>query len=527
MEEWILNPWSLQYLVGGVLSFLVSIYILYKNTKNTVTQYFFLFGLSIALWQILAFLHRNAPNADLSATFFRFDLFFLFLAPSFLLLSLLFLRKERRMYPAVLIPPLSVSIFTLFISPFKIISTKYGWSYQYTPYFGYVTFILYLGYILAIILYISVMMKETKASSLRKRYTIILLSFVIFYVIGLSIANALLAIYQNIPPLGGIFVTLTFIFIAYAITIPPEKIILPPDQKKQLGDLSKSYLRFLNAFQTNIPGRELGENSFRFQEYIEALGLKDVVIPRSGKLLFDIDKLGDELINEIPNNILKIIKLYPWATETVNEVTDVLVMTYKINQSKSIDVANDWFEKILHQHGGFLSQYGILDILPKNIKVPQIFKKLKGGNSYFLKEAEPICTYGLFKNAMDFGFKGLCFTKFPPEKVRERYEIEKTLIIWLTFKEDIENEKTIITKQVKVLIDTIRGFVDKENESIICIDCFYEVVMVNGFETSLKLIKDIKNICRENHSILLLSLNPKTLEDEQLTILEKEFLEVK
>ena len=43
----------------------------------------------------------------------------------------------------------------------------------------------------------------------------------------------------------------------------------------------------------------------------------------------------------------------------------------------------------------------------------------------------------------------------------------------------------------------------------------------------LRLIKDIKNICRENHSILLLSVNPKMFEKKRLSILEKEFLEVK
>jgi archaellum biogenesis ATPase FlaH len=58
-------------------------------------------------------------------------------------------------------------------------------------------------------------------------------------------------------------------------------------------------------------------------------------------------------------------------------------------------------------------------------------------------------------------------------------------------------------------------------------DCLDQITLVKGFDNTLTLINDIRNICRENNSILLLSVNPEIFDKEQLSFFEKEFLEVK
>ena len=77
------------------------------------------------------------------------------------------------------------------------------------------------------------------------------------------------------------------------------------------------------------------------------------------------------------------------------------------------------------------------------------------------------------------------------------------------------------------LIPQIENFVKKIKQTIVYIDCFDQISVVKGFGATLGLIKDIKRICQEHHSTLLLSIDLKVFEGEQRLILEKEFLEVK
>ena len=62
---------------------------------------------------------------------------------------------------------------------------------------------------------------------------------------------------------------------------------------------------------------------------------------------------------------------------------------------------------------------------------------------------------------------------------------------------------------------------------MVYMDCFDQITLVKGFENTLALMSDIRNICRENRSILLLSVNPEMFKKGQLSLLEKEFLEVR
>lgn len=157
---------------------------------------------------------------------------------------------------------------------------------------------------------------------------------------------------------------------------------------------------------------------------------------------------------------------------------------------------------------------------------PKIYE-LKLGKSYLVKEERGEQGYKIFIDQITHDISGLCVTKYPPNKIRDKYGFEKTPLFWFTFKKSNE-ETTVNPKKIDVeLILQIEDFVKKGKQTIVYMDCFDQVSLVKGFENTLTLISDIKNICRENHSILLLSVNPKMFEEKQISTLEKEFLEVK
>lgn len=153
--------------------------------------------------------------------------------------------------------------------------------------------------------------------------------------------------------------------------------------------------------------------------------------------------------------------------------------------------------------------------------------KLEPSKSYFVREERDDHGYEIFTDQITHGLNGLCVTKYPPQKIRDKYSFEKTPILWFTFKKS--NEKNIVNpkKLDAELVPQVQDFVKNGKQTMVYIDHFDQILLVRGFERTLQLISDIKTICEENQAILLLSINPTMFDEKQLLILEKEFLEIR
>jgi hypothetical protein len=153
--------------------------------------------------------------------------------------------------------------------------------------------------------------------------------------------------------------------------------------------------------------------------------------------------------------------------------------------------------------------------------------RLKSSMGYIVQDARGEQGFEIFRDQITHGGSGLCITKYPPQGIREKYGFEKTPLFWFTFKKS-DKEKVVNPQKLDVdLIPQVEDFVKKGKNTMVYMDCFDQITLVKGFDNTLTLINDIRNICRENNSILLLSVNPEIFNKEQLSFFEKSFLEVK
>ena len=517
MGPWQFAPWALQYVIGGVISLAISLYLVSKGRGTKTYWIFFVFGLSIALWLFSVFLHRIAPTPELSKWFFRFGLFFPAVAHPFLLLLILYLWKERRLWILSVLPAFVVAFIGAIRAPFDIVwaSPALGWSYKFSPYFGRFYFWFQIGYMAAILLAGAFLIQKARTRILRKKYVIIMSSYIIFYCAGMAVTQSLLQSNPTFPPIAGILSTLEFLFIAYALALPVKRII----PSKSLDKLAKAYLDFLEIFQDKIPGKELGESSFRFDEYIEAMGLRDAIIPGSGELAFDADGFRNMDIGQLPDTILRTVKEHDWARKTMNAFANVLIATYETLRLKSERAADEWFDQMLKRHGAFLAEQGILAAMPKQVKIPKVLKKLQSGRTYLFEEEKPVEAYQLLKEALNYGFVSLCISKLHPDKVKERYDVGEDSVFWLTFE---KGERTISPKDIDKLKKTVLKFVEGTHPGIVLLDCLDQIKFANGFQKSLAILKDLRNLCSKNDSIVLISVNPEMFEKQELQAIEKE-----
>ena len=214
MFGWYLSPWSFQYVIGIVITLLITISIFIINSKSWAYRSFLCYGICMLFWCCMVFLHRNAPGIDLSALFFSLDLFFVSLSTAFLLLMVLFLWKEKVVFVLCLIPGLLIGLYIIIFTPFDIVSANPGWTYVFKPYF-FLFHVSTFGYILLCLILLIYLMNIVTFKMLKKKFRIIITGIGFCYSAAI-ITNKIVEFNPKFPPFGGIWLILLFIFIAIA-----------------------------------------------------------------------------------------------------------------------------------------------------------------------------------------------------------------------------------------------------------------------------------------------------------------------
>ena len=74
---------------------------------------------------------------------------------------------------------------------------------------------------------------------------------------------------------------------------------------------------------------------------------------------------------------------------------------------------------------------------------------------------------------------------------------------------------------------TVSEFVEGTRPGIVLLDCLDQIKFGNGFQKSLAILKDLRNLCSKNDSIVLISVNPEMFEKQELQAIQKGLKEVK
>ena len=144
--------------------------------------------------------------------------------------------------------------------------------------------------------------------------------------------------------------------------------------------------------------------------------------------------------------------------------------------------------------------------------------KLKSSFTYLIPEERSAKTYKLFKQNIDKGMAGYCVTRTFPEKVRERYNLGETPILWLS---NVAKEDAVRPKDLEKLSLSLEEFLSEQG-GIVLLDGIEYLITNNNFITVLKLIQSLRDQVAINRSIMLLSVNPSTMDDHQINLLRRE-----
>lgn len=112
----------------------------------------------------------------------------------------------------------------------------------------------------------------------------------------------------------------------------------------------------------------------------------------------------------------------------------------------------------------------------------------------------------------------MVITRTYPQKIREKLAEPEVPILWLS---NVGKGNTVRPKDLEKLSLAVEQFLARE-KGVVLLDGIEYLVTNNNFLTVLRLVQAIRDQVAVNNGVLLLSVNPSTLDAHQMTLLERE-----
>jgi hypothetical protein len=143
---------------------------------------------------------------------------------------------------------------------------------------------------------------------------------------------------------------------------------------------------------------------------------------------------------------------------------------------------------------------------------------LQEGYSYLIKDDRSDRSYQLFMEQLKKGGRGFCITRNYPLKIRSKFELGDTPIIWLS---NVGKEDSLRPKDLEKLSYSLEQFL-VQGQGVVLLDGLEYLITNNNFLTVLRFVQSLRDQVAINNSIMLMVLNPSTLDANELNLLEKE-----
>jgi predicted hydrocarbon binding protein len=144
---------------------------------------------------------------------------------------------------------------------------------------------------------------------------------------------------------------------------------------------------------------------------------------------------------------------------------------------------------------------------------------LERGLSYLVENEDPDRAYDLFREVLGGGNQGLCITRDFPNKVRRRYGLTQTPVLWLS---NAEQEFAVEPVQLGKLYHKIEDFLKKADQPCVMISGLEYLIVQNNYHSALKFLQLVRDQVAIYDSILIATISPSTLSEKDLKLIERE-----
>ena len=148
----------------------------------------------------------------------------------------------------------------------------------------------------------------------------------------------------------------------------------------------------------------------------------------------------------------------------------------------------------------------------------KVSAKLEKGHIYLILESQPRKGLQLVKEYGRLGYDGLVISRLSPEQIKKK-KLKKQKILQLS---SATKEDSIPPDNVVNILLRMKEFMTSKRNSILLLDSLDYIVIQNTFEDALSLVQKLAESVTLYKGIVLVSLNPKSLDEKELILLEGE-----
>jgi hypothetical protein len=231
-----------------------------------------------------------------------------------------------------------------------------------------------------------------------------------------------------------------------------------------------------------------------------------------------VKKPVSEIIEETDSSILNTVSIHCAPIMFGKAVYGVLTFgSWKKIVLKESDLA------ILNLYSELVStliEAHSLNITPVK-EVALIAKKrfpLETGCSYLVKN-DVEKAFEIFMDQVLSGSEGLCITREFPLKIRRKYKLEKTPIIWLT-EEKAGDERTIFALQDLSIL--MNQFLESAKHGVVLLDGFEYLIVNHGFEPFIRFLQLSRNRFESKDAVLIAPMMEKAFDVKEEKLIERE-----
>ncbi len=266
------------------------------------------------------------------------------------------------------------------------------------------------------------------------------------------------------------------------------------------------------ALTSDRPPKEIPNLQDRLVSRFEAGLVADIQPPEMRTRIAILRRKAREMGVEVDGDVLSLIATL--VTDNIRELEGALNRVVAFSSLMDIAITEAMAREVLKD---LISEE---DQMKWETKVEETVHDLKGGRTYLVEEERPMNCFKLLQGSLKGDRNGLVITRTNPNRVREKMNIRKGRIIWLTDR-DSTTEETI-SPTLERLVFVIEEFIEESKEGPILLDGLEYLISNNSFESVLRFLRQLIDEVSESACVLLVSTSPKTLKERELKILERE-----
>lgn len=142
----------------------------------------------------------------------------------------------------------------------------------------------------------------------------------------------------------------------------------------------------------------------------------------------------------------------------------------------------------------------------------------KPGNVYLVEERRPKVSFELFDQQLSAGYNGLIVTRDFPKKLLSEHGIGDCRMLWLT---NLVGDGRINPTAIGILMSQVRNFVEGARSTVVVLDGLDYLITLNTYDRMLQFMHQLRDTVVTNDCILIVPLDPRTVGQRELALLER------